>query len=131
MSGNPTGKCKDGTIPEQDAPCTEARELVGIMQAATVEQVQEEIKRIYLAEAPELMRRAIQMAKSNDKIMAILVAPMVPRLEERRAPAGFKDRNQLELELQDAMEAAGYKVSRSQSASILRINGGEPKAGGE
>jgi hypothetical protein len=116
ISGNPTGKCKDGSVPVQDAPATEARELVSLVTKQ--EEVIDALKKIYLDNAVDLFEKAIERAKTNDKILSILVEPLARQLTQSTQPQhGARlslNKNQLELELFETMREAGMRVEQSQ-----------------
>jgi hypothetical protein len=142
VSGNPSGLCKDGTIPVQDAPVTEARELVSLVEKR--EAALDEIERVLLDAAPALMAKAIKRAESNDKVLVVLVESLLGKISNAtrrpQLPGVPKDRDQLELELFKTMDEIGIRVTNNRStplpapAGAAAENAGPPPAdqpGGE
>lgn len=120
VSGNPSGLCKDGSVPVQEAPVTEALELMSLVQKR--EAALDEIERVLLDSAPDLMRKAIKRSEWNDKVLVVLVEALLGKIGgNSRIPVKplVKDRGQLELELFQTMDELGIRVSTNNRSATL------------
>ena len=121
VSGNPSGKCKDGSVPVHESPATEAKAVVAI----AMEEQRAEVERIYLEAAPELMKLAIQRAKKDNRILAILIEKLVPSMNSR-APQEPTNRTRAQLEFEFMRlveEAKGGNGATQNPLSSLYVPG--------
>jgi len=102
VSGNPSGKCLDGSTPKHEAPAQEAKAVVAI----AIEEQRAEVERIYLEAAPELMKLAIQRAKKDNRILAILIEKLVPNMSRAPQEPSNRTRAQLEFDFMRLVEEA-------------------------
>lgn len=109
VSGNPTGKTKEGLIPQQDHPVQDAKELAEFIanQRASVEY-------ILLENAPELMRIACEQAKTDPRVMKELLPCIAPDFSKydrgRDNSKSIPRREQLEMEFLKELEQDGRDV---------------------
>jgi hypothetical protein len=112
-SGNPAGICKDGSIPVKNRSMLAQADVKELAELAT--QQREQVERIYWEAAPALMCLAIQKAKHDSKILAILIEPLAK--SQQSQPAGkempSRHRNQLELELYEQLKRDGFNVAKN------------------
>jgi hypothetical protein len=120
ISGNPSGKTKEGLIPVQDAPVTEARELVSLVEKR--ESALDDIERILLEHAPALMEKAIKRAENNDKVLVVLIESLLGKIgtqRQRQPGTAPRDRDQLELELFKTMDELGINIRANNRSAPL------------
>ena len=84
-----------------------------------------EVERIYLEAAPELMKLAIQRAKKDNRILAILIEKLVPSMNSR-APQEPTNRTRAQLEFEFMRlveEAKGGNGATQNPLSSLYVPG--------
>ena len=105
VSGNPTGKAKDGSIPVQPAPVQDFRDILAL--AEFNEELEQLIAPVLGHQLnmiqPLVLKLAASKMKSDSRILAIFLQFTLNRIEkaeakrEKRAP---RDLNQLEIEFE-------------------------------
>ena len=102
VSGNPSGKTKDGLIPQQDHPLQDARDLVKFIRNK-----RSEADKIFIENAPDLMQKAIDMALNGDsRVMAQLMPVLIPDLDKYDPSKPSKPRTKKEI-MNDLKELMG------------------------
>lgn len=109
ISGNPTGKTKEGLIPQQDHPIQDAKELRDF-----IENQRASVEYILLQNAPELMRIACEQAKTDPRVMKELLPCIAPDFrkydQHDNAKKTIPRRDQLEMEFLRELEQDGRDV---------------------
>ena len=98
-SGNPAGICKNGDIPQKVTTQLTQADVQDVTLFAT--QKQDETRRIYLESAPALMTLAIKKAQRDNKLLAILIMPLVQQQQTQSPRRDIPNVNQLRLELEE------------------------------
>jgi hypothetical protein len=119
VSGNPSGKTKDGLVPVRDLTAKQetefALESIGLGSAELSESKREEAARIYYEKLPLLMEEAIRRAflKGNENLLALLIAPQVPKPNAGNlGPKEIPNKNQLVLDFMNFANDVGLKVNQ-------------------